>query len=420
MADQVPEKKTPEPNGVDPKSFLLPKKEVHTPDSAQRTSAGVLLAQEQKAGQEGLAAQKVPGEILSNSSATPTPPGGISAPPAPKAEPKKEVTEVQPIQTYKSDVESLVERKNVSVVSIAAAEAEKREKSPLPATAPATTSDEHWILKRASLVVGGILMIAVAAGALAYVLTRPTTVDVTPLSTEAPFMTVDSTKEVSINPTATAATVMNALNVARVQVNLSLGLVERLYVTQGSGNSAQAISAQKFLTALAPQAPQALARTLSGQYLLGVHSFDENQAFLIFHSDAYETAYAAMLQWEPTMSSDLTPLFTRTPPVHANPLPSTKSAASTTSATSTTPSDFFSGSSPLLSPSDATSSGLPTTFADRVVENRDARVLQTTSGDIVLLWTFLDRNTLVIATNEFTLREVITRAAKAPTIPLPR
>lgn len=402
MADQVPEKKTPDSNGVDPKSFLLPKKEVHTPDSAQRASAGVLLAQEQTAAAEGL------------KPATPPAPA-----PTPKAEPKKEVTEVQPIQTYKSDVESLVEKKNVSVVSIAAAEAQKREKSPLPAAAPAAT-DEHWILKRASLVVGGVLMIAVAAGALAYVLTRPTTVDVTLLSTEAPFITVDNTVQVSINPTATAATIMNALNVARVQVNLSLGLVERLYVAQGSGNSAQEVSAQKFLAALAPRAPQALVRTLSGQYLLGVHSFDENQAFLIFHTDAYETAYAAMLQWEPTLSSDLTPLFARTPPVHANPLTSSGATASTTNATSTTPSDFFSGSSPLLSPSDATSSGLPTTFADRVVENRDARVLQTTSGDIVLLWTFLDRNTLVIVTNEFTLREIINRAAKAPTISLPQ
>lgn len=403
MAEQNEEKKE---TNLDPKSFLLPKKEVHTPDSAQRASAGVLLAQEQTAAVEGL---------------KPTAPTTPAPVPAPKTEPEKNPDAVQAIQTYKSDVESLVQRKNVSVVSIASAEAEKREKAPLAAAAPAAT-DEHWVLKRASLVIGGVLLIAVAAGALAYIFTRPTTVAVTPLSTEAPFITVDSTTRVGIDSTANSATVMNALNVARVQVSLSLGLVERLFVTEGVSSNAQPLSAQKFLAALAPQAPQQLVRTLSGQYLLGVHSFDENQAFLIFHADAYETAYAAMLQWEPTMRADLTPLFTRTPPVHANTnTPAVASTtATTTIATSTTPSDFFNQTGQTLSTPDVAESGIPTTFADRVVENRDARVLQTTNGDIVLMWTFLDRNTLVIATNEFTLREIITRAAKAPTIPLPQ
>lgn len=418
MADQNDEKKE---TNLDPKSFLLPKKEVHTPDSAQRQSAGVLLAQEQAAAAEGLKPKSdgagiAPAKVLGGSQTI----GGdnTSSAPTPPPAPEKNPDAIQAIQTYKSDVESLVQQKNVSVVSIASAEAERREKAPLAAAAP-TVNNEHWLLKRITLVVGGILLIAIAAGALAYIFTRPTTVAVTPLSTEAPFITVDDTTEAGIDPTANPAAVMNALNVARVQVNLSLGLVERLFVTQGSGETAQALSAQKFLAALAPRAPQALVRTLSGQYLLGVHSFDENQAFLIFHTDAYETAYAAMLQWEQTMRADLTPLFTRTPPVHANPSINLGSSATTT-ATSTTPSDFFNQPTQTLPTPDVTTSGIPTTFTDRIVENRDARVLQTEHGDIVLLWTFLDRNTLVITTNEFTLREIITRAANAPTIPLPQ
>ncbi len=397
MAEQNNENK----NNINLQDILLPKKEVHAPDSAQRASAGVLLAQEQAAAIEGL-----------KPAAAPTP----APAPTKKAEPKKEEPEVKPIQTYKSDVESLVQEKNVSVVSIATAEAEKREKSPLAAVD--ATTEEHWILKRVTLAIGGVLLIAVAAGALAYVFTRPTTVPVTPLSTDAPFITVDDTVQIGIDPTANPAAIMNTLNAARVGVTLSLGLVERLYITQGSDSAAVELPAQKFLVALAPKAPQALVRTLSGQYLLGVHSFDENQAFLIFHADAYETSYAAMLQWEPTMRQDLLPLFARTPPVRATT--SAAATTATTTATSTTPSDFFNQPTQPLPTPDLTTSGIPTTFTDRVVENRDARVLQTKDGDIVLLWTFLDRNTLVITTNEFTLREVITRAAKAPTIPLPQ
>lgn len=324
---------------------------------------------------------------------------------------------VKSIQTYKSDVESLVEEKNVSVVSIAAAEAQKREKSPLPQAA--SDDQEHWIFKRVSLVVGGVLLIAVAAGALAYALTRPTTVPAVPLSTGAPFISVDDTKQVPVNVGSGSTNLMQTLNDARLGVSLSLGLIERLYVTQGSGNNAQEVPIQTLLHALAPEAPQALIRTLTGEYLLAVHSYDENQAILILHTDSYETAYAAMLQWEPTMPHDLLPLFARTPPVHINPfMPiATTTATTSQSVSSTTPGDYFASTSAQLPSSQ---SGLPTTFADRVVENRDARVIQTSAGDILLLWTFLDRNTIVITTNDATLREVVSRITQAATIPLPQ
>ncbi|HEY6021569.1 MAG TPA: hypothetical protein VIY48_17285, partial [Candidatus Paceibacterota bacterium] len=420
MAEQNEENK----NNIDLNKILLPNKEVHTSASAERVNAGVLLAQEQQAAAEGLK-----GDRTGTDNGLGAPPergsedlgGSSSVPPPPPPKPKKEESVVQSIQTYKSDVESLVQEKNVSVVSIAAAEAKKREEAPIATPEPEA---EHWILKRVSLVIGGVLLMAIAGGALAYVLTRPTTVPVTPLSTSAPFINVDDTKQVSIDPTASTANIMQTLNGARTSVSLSLGLVERLYITAGSGSNAKEVPIKTLLGALAPQAPQALLRTLNSQYLLGVHSFDENQAFLLLQTDSYETAYAAMLQWEPTMSHDLLPLFSRTPPVHAQQMQSsflaTSTATSSTQNASTTPKDYFAASTTTLPTPTIAQSGLPTTFTDRVVENHDARVLQTKDGDILLMWTFLDRKTLVITTNEFTLREIINRITQAPTINLPQ
>ena len=95
----TPEKKP------DPASFLLPKKEVSAP--AQRINAGVLLEQEQHA--------ELP-------KTEPAP-----ASPAPIAD----KSEVSPLQTYRSDIEQVVrEGQGVSVVSIAAAEAQRRGKEP--------------------------------------------------------------------------------------------------------------------------------------------------------------------------------------------------------------------------------------------------------------------------------------------------
>ena len=52
---------------------------------------------------------------------------------------------------------------------------------------------------------------------------------------------------------------------------------------------------------------------------------------------------------------------------------------------------------------------LQTGFADKILENRDARVILNTSGDILLLWAPLTQNLFVITTNEYTLREIISR-----------
>jgi hypothetical protein len=46
-------------------------------------------------------------------------------------------------------------------------------------------------------------------------------------------------------------------------------------------------------------------------------------------------------------------------------------------------------------------------------------VIQSQSGDILLLWTFVNRNILVITTNESTLREIISRLADPSIVPTP-
>ena len=193
---------------------------------------------------------------------------------------------------------------------------------------------------------------------------------------------------------------MNDLTSAQAAVNLSLGLIDRLLPavasTTPSGQTLVTMDAQTFLSTLAPDIPPNLLRTVTPTFLLGVHVYVGNQAFLILNVDSYEDAYAGMLAWESSMLADLSPLFAYTPSPH---IP--EENISTSSAV--TPADEF----------------LQTGFVDRIVENHDARVLQNSTGDIYLLWTFLDRNTLVITTNDATLREIISRLQNAPVTPIP-
>ncbi|MDE2071525.1 MAG: hypothetical protein KGI70_02205 [Patescibacteria group bacterium] len=406
--DPIGPKGTP----IDIGKILLPKKEGPAPETTGRINAGALLEQEQRAGAEGTAAQGAKPEQMGGGAAQATgrapddfhqkivyPEPAVPAQAAAPEAPTPPQSTLRSLETFGQDIEKLVVDKKISTVQVAAAEAQRRAHSQEPQAA-AAAAEPWWHSKVVLFVAGGILVAGALLIAAAALLCPAPTTQVTTLqaSAQAPFIAVDHVTQIDAGAEPNHASLMDALDTTRRAEQLSLGLLDEILVTQpatSTGGAPTVMDAQTLLNLLAPSIPQELVRTIDPHYyLLGVHSFDQNQAFLIVRTDNYETAYAAMLAWEHTIQVDLSPLFTRTPSPHLG------STASTTQA--------------------ATSSAqiLPTGFSDRVVENHDARVIQNSSGDILLLWTFLDRNTLTITTNEYTLREIIARA-QAPVIPQP-
>jgi len=367
-----------------------------TLDSASRVNAGALLDSEQKA-------------------AMPIP----QAPPAPAATPApaaKKEGGVRSIETYQGDIEKLVENKNVSVVSIAAAEAARRGTTSLGGESATHREPLDWqgLLRRGGMIGGGILMFTAAALLLYYVLQPAKTVQVSAAQVS-PFITVDATKVLTIpaDNTLTHADVITALDQERTGVSLSLGLIERLYIafsstTADGQQSLMPLTVQQVLQFLSPNVPDTLLRSVDPQtYLLGIHVYQDNQPFIILKATSYEEAYAAMLAWEPYMQHDLAPFFTRVPPVKISNTPSQTTGTSTqgvASTTDTAPAQFYTP---------------PAVFVDQIVENQNARVIEDADGNILLLWTFLDRNTLVITTSDVTLREIISRLTSAPVVPTP-
>lgn len=365
-ADKAEEKK----ESIDLDKILLPKKDAHAPETAQRVNAGVLLEQEEHA-------------TLNPEQ------GGEKPKPFPiqlPVEAPKKKEGVESLQTYQGDIERLVQNKNIGVVQIAAAEAVKREEPEVVEAAP--QEEKTGIGKNVMMILLGVVLLAVGGAGIAYVFLRPGPIDQVLGNPQAPFIKVDATQIVFLTPEdRTRAAVMGKLENARQATALSLGLIGRLYpaAPPTSAESAPVLTnLQTILTTLSSNIGGEFVRSIDPYYYtLAVHSFDENQSLLIFKVDSYGSAYAGMLAWERSMYNDLLPLFHRTPrPRIIGEEPST-----------TTP--------PIQV--------LGTSFVDRVVENRDSRVMQNEAGDILLLWTFLDRFTVAITTNEHTLREIITR-----------
>ncbi len=342
------------------------------------------------------------------------------APPPPTAEQKKKSDAmVQSLETFRGDIEKLMRSGDVSAVSIASAQARQNQQDAERVSEikkVSTTPDRS----RAMLLYGtGGALFLCAVGIVSYVLFRPTTVAVqTPAA--APFILVDDTAEVQIAPNETRGDVIAALTDVKAKTALSLGLVGRIEPVAAAtttNTSATPTGAQPLLDLLAPDIPDALLRNIEPTFLLGVHSFDTNQPFLILKIDSYEQAFAGMLAWEPTMHQDLSPLFDYTPSPHIN---TDTAAVVTNDASSTDTADNNTNSATPFNTAVAQPPGfMQTIFVDTVVENHDARALKNSAGDVYFLWTFLDRNTLLITTNPYTVREVINRLKNAPVLYIP-
>jgi len=369
----------PPPN---PAALKLPSTEIHSPLNAQRVSASELVAQETSA-------------TLPKRPAPPLPPR------------PKPASAVPPLQTYQGDAQQYITQNKVSSVTIAAAE-EKRRRFSGQTKEPQTARS---VVSGFSFIVAGLLLLCVAGSALFYVyyLRAPL-----PISSneEGLLIAVDEILPVPIK-TLSRGSMMQEL-VRASETKLAKGLAAQLVPTQE-----KALQAKTFFEALIPSMPAQLMRTLESQFTLGVHFHDSNQPFLLLRVDSYQTGYAGMLAWEQTMAQDLSPLFAA-PSVQARqpiPEPILTTGSSTPSTATSSPASTTQTTPPAET---MVPRIIPSAFSDRILENHDARVLENEYGQIRLLWTFLDRKTILITTNQRTVEEVLSRLTTMPTISTPR
>lgn len=113
-----------------------------------------------------------------------------------------------------------------------------------------------------------------------------------------------------------------------------------------------------FLTILSPNIPTELVRNLADEYMIGIYSFDTNEPFIILKANDFGLAYSGMLKWENSMTSDLGQLF------------NLKISSSTN------------------------------TFSDEALRNKDLRIVKNEAGKTVLLYSFVNKNTILITSNE--------------------
>lgn len=128
------------------------------------------------------------------------------------------------------------------------------------------------------------------------------------------------------------------------------------------------VPTENLLSVIAPSMLPSLNRSFDKEYMLGVYSYDTNEPFIILTVKDYSLSYPGMLKWEESMALDLGEIFNYSP---------------------------------------NQSSSTPRVFVDEVIKNRDIRALKDSSGNYILLYSFVDRKTLVITKNENMLSAIV-------------
>ncbi len=259
------------------------------------------------------------------------------------------------LRTYQGDVDEALSKNKTSVSSIVIAEQKRRDETlALPEEKQQTESRNRYFI-----IIGGILVL-IGIGVLLFVYYIQPSNTVTlqqKAKTLIGFSSQKSIPLININRDQLSGTIAKEIQGFKLPPNAVL------YLNTVNASSTAA-NVGDTLGLLAPRMPSSLPRSFENDYMLGVYSFDVNAPFIILTTTDYATSYSGMLKWEPDMLSDLGSAFGIT--------------STTTSA-----------------------------FIDASVQNKDLRELKNEQGQVVLLYSFIDKNTLVITTRESILTGIV-------------
>ncbi len=284
------------------------------------------------------------------------------------------------IRTYKSDMEETIQTSHISSINIAMAENKKMlsQNKQTEINTKKTRINKNILIMSLVLILGGALIFFVPR----LLINMQYGEKKVPAETVSsmPLMTVDSEEKMNIKD----------INLNRVSTTLKervdqsatkLGQIKNIYFTEGDGDKEKLITSNKFLKLIGASIPSEVQRTLKDSYMFGFYNYNGNQRFLILRVGEYGTTFSGMLYWETNLWQNFKELF-----------------------------DLKSDD---LESSDNSFAIEIKKFQDATFNNKDCRVVKDSKGNVIFLYSIIDKNTIVITTSTDTLKEIISRISKA-------
>jgi hypothetical protein len=271
---------------------------------------------------------------------------------------KEERIPIKSLRTFQGDVQEAISKNNFSTTTILVKEQVRKIENPVETAevlGKSNARNKTFIIFGVAFIVLGLLSVAV----LYYIKSNEEVI-------------IEKQTKAIIAFTEESA--VNMTNINRKEIFDKIlenknrnGLVVNSVIFINTLLNDKQISTDELLSVIAPSMLPSLTRSFDKEYMLGVYSYDTNEPFIILTVEDFSLSYPGMLKWEEAMANDLGEIFNY--------------SSSTTTA--------------------------PRLFVDKVIKNRDIRALEDSAGNPILLYSFVDRETLVITKNENMLSAIV-------------
>jgi len=280
---------------------------------------------------------------------TNSPQSNTKKPPEPK---------IKNLRTYEGDIQEAIQREQTSLTKIALAE---RERAGRGSSIGGSLEEKKSGSRR--LVVIILILAVISGGGIAlyfFLSNRQENVEAVQAVRPRLLIPMDNEREILL-PGPKRATLIDALQ-KEAGSPLSISTMRGLFVKE---SALRYMDTRRFFRVMEAELPSQLSRTMLETLTLGIHAFDGNHLFLVFKADSYESAFAGMIAWESDLAQKFTPLFKGRGLQASEKKP----------------------------------------FEDVVIKNKDARMLRDDDGRPLIIYSFLDRETILITDSEFTVEE---------------
>jgi len=263
------------------------------------------------------------------------------------------------LRTMKSDMQEYIDRKKMSIVDIAGKQAEKQ-------GLKISTTPTNWITSIITMVV--IMLVIISVGIFGYTIikkknsqaNKQTSIQNLP----APFVTPNEQKIITLFKEDKE---QNKNIIAEMTyINAPIGNLTNFIFTD---ESKTILTSEQLFKSIDIKTPLGLSSFLTDGFMFGIYSLERNEPFVILKVRSYENIFALMLKWESTMRDNLNIIF----------------------------------------PSDNASTSTGSIFQDIMIKNHDTRILYNQNGQTDILYTFLDKETIIITSSVETFEEILRR-----------
>ncbi|MFW5872073.1 MAG: hypothetical protein ACOCUT_03110, partial [bacterium] len=329
---------------------------------------------------------------------------------------------IRPLRTYKDDVASLVKDQQLSTSKIMLAEQKRRQSEQLNET---ETEDKSKSKSTILKVFFTVLFVVLGVSAIFYVIQNDLVPDqiknIANLNNEKnEIIRKESESDISIGIKTNAEVRQEIIrNIEGLEIDedsVEEIVISKTLYDEEDNSYQERITANDFLNIIDTNTSDRLERTLNDRFLFGLYKNETNTPFIILKTDEADIAFAEFYDWENQMYYDLREIM-RLKDIPSeesrgeseNSMATSTENATTTSATSTSTSTATSTATSTNETPEREPGFNPRDFKDLLIMNRDVRAIIDDEENIILMYSFIDSENILITKDRETFREIIDR-----------